>query len=222
MDTFRTALAVTATVFFWFPVLAVLMAAGLFSAIGYSFGLVFLVLGSISSAAYGVFLYLLRRQSGRWYYGLPLAAVLLVGTVCAAINVAIIPAVIPPGAIFSILVTASGVSALLLLAPAVLLLAVWLQYGQQQKTASGAVMVSGIVSVVSFALLLDSAVFAAGFTSQQLFRHPFWEGIMILYGMGTAVIGMVILILAGKISHESLTPEIPGLEQIPKKSTVDR
>jgi len=83
-------------------------------------------------------------------------------------------------------------------------------------------MASGIVSVVSFALLLDSAVFAAGFTSQQLFRHPFWEGIMILYGMGTAVIGMVILILAGKISHESLSPEIPGLEQIPKKSTVDR
>lgn len=204
MDSFRAALAATATVFFWLPVLAVLTAAGLFPGIGYSFGLVFLVLGIISSAAYCIFLNILHTYSRHWYYGLPLAVVLVIGTVCAAITVITVPAVVSAGDIISILITALGITALLLLAPAVLLLAVWLRSGQLYETALGVALVSGIVSVVSFVLILDSAVFAAGFTSQQLFRHPFWEGIMILYGLGTAVIGIVILILARKISRESL------------------
>lgn len=205
MDRFRSSLVATTAVFFWLPVFVVLIIAGIFPGIGYSFGLIFLLLGTISSVGSIFVLNDVRHQStGWWYYGLPLAIVLGIGTVCSAITVITVPGIFP-GESLVLLINASGISALLFLAPFTLLFSISLRSIKKlHDKAINTTVVSGFVSILSLVMLIDMASTAVGVVSQQIFRHPFWEGMMILYGMGTVVIGISILIMARASSKESL------------------
>ena len=59
-----------------------------------------------------------------------------------------------------------------------------------------AAVVSAFVSNISVVMLLDMAFVALHITDQAFFRHPFWEGGIMLYGMGTACIGVLLVITA--------------------------
>lgn len=197
MGTLRPALAATAAVYFWLPVLALLIAIRMFSVLGYSFDFIFLTLGIISSTGCIAALNTLRGISDRWYLGLPLAGVLLAGTACAALAFATIPALVMPGDPYSLFLGNSGVAALLCIAPCTVLLSFLLpSFGEHQDLAMGTAILSGLVSLISLALLVDTVTSATGFSSQQVFPHPLWEGMMILYGLGSAIIGVLILMAA--------------------------
>lgn len=199
MDLFRSALAVTTAVFFWLPLLALLIVARMFSVIGYSFDLIFLILGIISSAGWIVSLNALRRISGRWYLGLPLAGVLVAGTIIAATAFAAVPSLVMPGDPYSLFLNGLGSALLLCLAPCTILVAIILSCLRQQRELNiVTAIVSGLISMISLALLLDMAAYATGITSQQVFRHPFLEGVMILYGLGTTILGIMILMAASR------------------------
>jgi hypothetical protein len=200
MDTSRTALSVTTLVFFWLPAFTILMVTGLFSAIGYSFGLVFLTLGLISSVAYIAALNYLRRFSRHWYLGLPLALALIAGTACAFLAVTVIPTLATPGVFPGTLITNSGTAALLCLAPCSLLLFISLSSGgERNDVITGAAIVSALVSLVSVAMLLDMALSALNLSAQMMFRHPLGEGMMILYGMGTMITGILFLMVVRRL-----------------------
>ena len=200
MDTARTALAVTTLVFFWLPVFTILMVTGLFSAIGYSLGLIFLIVGIISSVGYIGALNYLRRISKHWYLGLPLAIALIAGTVCAFLAVSVIPDLTTPGVFPGPLITHSGTVALLSLAPCSLLLFIALSSaGERNDVIAGTAVVTSLVSLISVALLLDMALYALNLSAQMMFRHPFGEGMMILYGMGTMIIGILFLMVVRRL-----------------------
>ena len=197
MGTLRPALAATAAVYFWLPVLALLIATHMFSVPGYSFDLIFLTLGIISSTGCIVALNTLRRDSPRRYLGLPLACVLVAGTLYAALAFATIPALVMAGDPYSLFLTGSGIVALLCIAPCTVLLSLLLSsFREQQDLAIGTAILSGLVSLISLALLVDMATSATGLSSQQVFTHPLWEGMMILYGLGSALIGILLLMAA--------------------------
>ena len=197
MGTLRPALAATSAVYFWLPALAILIASRRFSVPGYSFDLVFLMLGLISSAGCIAALNTLRRISDRWYFGLPLACVVVAGTVYAALAFVAIPALVMPGDLYSLFLTGSGIVALLCIAPCTVLLSSLLSsFGEQHNPAIGTAIISGFVSLNSLVLLVDMPTSAAGFLSQKIFLLPLREGMMILYGIGTAILGVMLLIAA--------------------------
>lgn len=203
MRSIRAALAATSAVYFWLPVLTILIATGMFSVLLFSFDLVFIVLGLISSAGWIAALNTLRKISDRWYLGLPLACVLVAGTAFAALAFATIPALIMPGDPSSLFLASSGVAALLCIAPCTVLLSSLLSsLGEHKDFALGIALLSGLVSLISLALLVDMATSAAGFSSQPVFQHPLWEGMMILYGLGSAVTGVLLLMAAMRSSKE--------------------
>jgi hypothetical protein len=201
MDLFRSALAATTAVFFWLPVLALLIVARIFSVMGYSFDLVFLILGIISSAGWIVTLNTLRGISGHWYFGLPLAGVLVAVTANAAAAFAAVPSLVMPGDPFSLFLTGLGIALLLCLAPCTILVAiVFSSFREQRDLNIVTAILSGLVSMIPLGLLLEMVTFATGITSQQVFRHPFFEGVMILYGLGTTILGIMILMAASRSS----------------------
>jgi hypothetical protein len=198
MDRFTPALAVTSAVFFWLPAVVVLMVTGLFPVLGYSFGLVFLVLGIISSAGFAGTLYGLWRTSGHWYPGLPLALTLIIGTACALLAVILMPSHTPPDD-FSGIVGNLGQTALLCLAPSAFLFFIgFLLGGQERELLMGAVGISVIVSIISAAMLTDMVFLALKISDQAVFTHPLWEGMIILYGLGTMILGIMVLVIAGR------------------------
>jgi hypothetical protein len=199
MAQFRSALSATALVFFWLPAITALVITGFFSAIGYSFGLVFLILGLISSVGCIGALNYLRRFSRHWYMGLPLAAALITGTVCAFLAVTVIPALATPGGFPGMLITGSGTVALLCLAPCSILLFVSLSSVGERNDLIATALVSGFVSLVSAAMLLDKAFFALNLSAQEMFRHPMGEAMMIFYGMGTTIIGILLLMVVRRL-----------------------
>jgi hypothetical protein len=73
-----------------------------------------------------------------------------------------------------------------------------LSLSQQRELNIVTAILSGLVSMVSLAILLDMAAFTTGITSQQVFKHPFLEGVMILYGLGTTILGIMILMAASR------------------------
>lgn len=199
MAQFRSALSATALVFFWLPAVTALVVTGFFSVISYSFSLVFLTLGIISSVGYIGALNYLRQFSRHWYMGLPLAAALITVTVCAFLAVTVIPALATPGVFPGMLITGSGTVALLCLAPCSILLFVLLSSVGERNDLITIAVVSGFVSLVSVAMLLDMASFAMNLFAQAMFRHPIREAMMILYGMGTTIIGILLLMVVRRL-----------------------
>ena len=116
MDRLKVSLAATSAVFFWLPVSLILMITGFFGTMNYFFGLVFTILGIVSSAGCVSALRELKNSTRSWYLGLPLATTLVTGTACALYAVVIAEPAFPaeaPG----LFVMDTGIVALLLLAP---------------------------------------------------------------------------------------------------------
>jgi drug/metabolite transporter superfamily protein YnfA len=197
MDRLKVSLAATSAVFFWLPVALILMVAGLFGSINYSFGLVFVMLGIPSSVGCVLLLSWLKRTIRLWYLALPLVVTLLAGTACALYATAM-PGPAFPAEGAGLFVMNAGIAVLMLLAPCALLLFIaLLQRREEPVLIKGGIGVSAVVSLFSFAMLFDMVFVALHLYRKAIFSHPLGEGFLILYGMaGTPAIG-VILILAG-------------------------
>jgi len=194
---FKVSLAATSGVFFWLLVSLALMIAGLFGTMNYSFGLVFFVLGILSSAGYISALNELKKSTRFWYLGLPLALTLITGTTCAFYATAMAGPAFPsdgPG----FFVMNAGIAALMSLAPSACpLFIVLLQRKKEPELIKAAIGVSAVVSLLSIAMLMDMSFTALHFYQQAVFGHPYGEGFLILYGIvGTPSSGIFLLIIA--------------------------
>lgn len=186
-----------AMVFFWLPVVLFFALTGLFSAINYSFGLIFLILGILSTAGSVGILYRLRQTSRYWIMCLPLTAALITGTACAFLSMLIAPLQISPGDPAGSAIGTAGIVSLLCLAPGAFCLFIGIlkesRNNSREMIAGG---VSAVVSILSCAMLADMALAALKITGTAYFRHPFWEGFIMIYGLGNCVIGVMFILIA--------------------------
>jgi hypothetical protein len=142
------------------------MIAGLFGTMNYSFGLIFDILGIVTSVGCLAALRDLKNVTQSWHLGLPLAGVLVTGTICALYAVIMLgPAF--PAEVPGLFVMNTGIVALLLLAPcACFLFAALLQSDTERTFIRSAIVISAVVSLLSLAMILDMV-----FMALQLFQY---------------------------------------------------
>jgi len=192
MDRFRLNLLATVLIFFWGILFLGLMIAGI--AGDFFFALTMIPLGLISLAGCIRVVACLKRHFPYWSLGLPLAAVLATGVITAVVYI-----LMPSPYQDSVHITSQsiGAAALLALAPCALLLFVACSPRVEDRHAYRAFLVlTGIISLLPLALLCDLLLRALRFTTTAYFIHPWWEGLMMLYGIACSPFIGAMLFLA--------------------------
>jgi hypothetical protein len=198
MDRFTAANIALSLVFFWFPLCALVLIGGMLVLPGFSLGVALLLLAGISAGGCAVCLPELRKYSRLWYLGIPLCCVLVLAALVAVVfligQIDITFSISPAGQ----MATRIGQAALLAIAPgAVLFFIAFLPFAKDQNLIQYAIGISAATSLLSLAMIADAILSALQVYNPAVFVHPFFEGLLILYGtLGTPWIGIMILVIA--------------------------
>jgi hypothetical protein len=202
MDTLRASLTATSLVFFWGVVFLCLMAAG---AAGYfSFALVMVPPGVLSLAGSIGAIRHLKVHSPAWFLAIPLAVVIAGGTLTSVAFLLIAPW--HPGDPVTIGAGTLGAGFLMALAPcAILLIIACSPLLEERRTYWLSLALIAIIALLPLVMLGDLVSVALRITASASIVHPWWEGLMLLYGIaGSPFIGILLIMIARHVSREKI------------------